>query len=103
LNGINDLHQKFATTGGKDGLGGAQKRPDALTRQWLIARKLLLFALDFDDAGIQEYANWEHYLNLEPWPVPEEKSPGDYFTKGGNLKTWIVSGLKLKPKSQSIA
>jgi len=77
-------------------IGGAQKRPDFLTHQWLLTKNLLLFALDFDEAGKKEYLYWcESYPNLEPWPVPEEKSPGDFFVKGGSLRTWISSGLKL--------
>jgi DNA primase len=75
-------------------LGGAQKRPDSRMRQWLSERSLLLFALDFDDAGIQEFAYWEQYPNLEPWPVPEEKSPGDYFQNGGSIRDWISSSIK---------
>ncbi len=77
-------------------IGGAQKRPNLSTQQWLVSKKLLLFALDFDVAGKKEYFYWhESYPNLEPWPVPEEKSPGDFFVKGGSLRMWISSGLKL--------
>lgn len=80
-------------------LGGAQKRPSHSLHQWLFNRKHLLFALDFDEAGKMEYSYWQqHYPNLEPWPVPEEKSPGDYFIKGGDLRMWISSGLKLMHK-----
>ena len=76
-------------------LGGAQKRPHPFLRQWLLNRKLILFALDFDEAGKREYSYWQqHYPNLEPWPVPEEKSPGDYFVKGGSLKAWVSAGVK---------
>ncbi len=77
-------------------LGGAQKRPHSALSQWLVERELILFALDFDEAGKREYAYWHRtYSNLEPWPVPEEKSPGDYFVKGGCLKEWVSSGVKL--------
>jgi hypothetical protein len=77
-------------------LGGAQKRPHPSFRQWLLDRKLLLFALDFDDAGKKEYSYWhDSYPNLEPWPIPEEKSPADYFVKKrGDLKEWLQAGLK---------
>jgi DNA primase len=76
-------------------LGGAQKRPDAYLQQWLLQRKLILFALDFDEAGKNEYSYWQtSYPNLEPWPTPEEKSPGEYFKIGGNLKDWISNGIK---------
>ncbi len=76
-------------------LGGAQKRPHPFLHEWLLNRKLILFALDFDEAGKKEYAYWhKSYPNLAPWPIPEEKSPGDYFSKGGSLKKWILSGLQ---------
>ena len=81
-------------------LGGAQKRPDELLRQWMLNRTLLLFALDFDDAGKKEYSNWQQsYPNLEPWPVPEEKSPEDYFKAGGKIRDWISSGIRAWRKS----
>lgn len=76
-------------------LGGAQKRPSSFLRQWLLMRKLVLFALDFDEAGKKEYFYWhQSYPNLEPWPVPEGKSPGDYFKNGGRIKDWISSGIR---------
>ncbi len=76
-------------------LGGAQKRPNEPLRQWMLNRTLLLFALDFDDAGKKEYSYWQQsYPNLEPWPVPEEKSPEDYFKVGGKTRDWISSGIR---------
>jgi hypothetical protein len=76
-------------------LGGAQKRPHLSLREWICARRLILFALDFDESGNKEYPYWqESFSNLEPWPVPDEKSPGDYFVKGGNLRDWILAGMK---------
>lgn len=75
-------------------LGGAQKRPQLSLHQWLQNRKLILFALDFDEAGKKEYFHWQQsYQNLEPWPVPEEKSPGEYFKTDGKLRIWISSGI----------
>jgi DNA primase len=76
-------------------LGGAQKRPDAFLRQWLLDRALVLFALDFDEAGKKEYLYWQQsYANLEPWPVPEGKSPGDYFKASRNIRDWILTGVR---------
>ncbi|MBS0620837.1 MAG: hypothetical protein JSS61_05215 [Verrucomicrobia bacterium] len=76
-------------------LGGAQKRPHSSLHQWLMSRKLILFALDFDEAGKKEYSYWQRcYPNLEPWPVPEGKSPGDYFRAGGKIRNWVASGLQ---------
>lgn len=81
-------------------LGGAQKRPSHTLRQWLLNKKLILFALDFDEAGKKEYFYWQQfYQNLEPWPVPDEKSPEDYFKTGGKIRDWISSGICLEKKS----
>lgn len=75
-------------------LGGAQKKPDSSLSQWLRQRKSIIFALDFDEAGKKEYLYWQKsYPNLKPWPVPEEKSPGDYYRMGGNIRDWIVAGI----------
>ncbi|MGE0631266.1 MAG: primase-helicase zinc-binding domain-containing protein [Parachlamydiales bacterium] len=75
-------------------LGGAQKRPHSSLHQLLMSRKLILFALDFDEAGKKEYSYWQQfYPNLEPWPVPEGKSPGDYFQAGGKIRDWVSAGI----------
>ncbi len=76
-------------------LGGAQKRPDEETHQWLRAKSFIMFALDFDDSGKKEFNFWNNtYPNLKAWPVPKEKSPGDAHGAGVNLHAWIDSGLK---------
>lgn len=76
-------------------LGGAQKRPDFTLTTWLKEKRLLLFALDFDEAGKKEFIYWaKSYPTLKPWPTPEYKSPGDYYIKGGNLREWISAGIK---------
>jgi len=77
-------------------LGGAQKKPNLVLHEWLLTKKLILFALDFDDAGKKAYTYWKKsYPNLEPWPVPEEKSPGDYHVKKGDIREWVESGMKI--------
>jgi DNA primase len=76
-------------------LGGAQKKPDEALFQWLLNRKLILYALDFDEAGKKAYSYWQQsFSNLEPWPTPEEKSPGNYSKAGGNIKNWILAGIQ---------
>lgn len=81
-------------------LGGAQKRPETTQMKWLENKSSVLFALDFDDAGKKEFHFWQRqHKNLEPWPVPEEKSPGDYHMKGGNIREWITIGIKNYQKS----
>jgi hypothetical protein len=76
-------------------VGGVSKPRSSETDEWLRNRDLILFALDFDDAGKKKYPDWqETYPNLRPWPVPKEKSPGDYFKAGGDINRWIASGMK---------
>ena len=76
-------------------LGGAQKKPDAITHKWLQERDLILYGLDFDDAGKKEYTHWRAtYPKVKAWPVPKEKSPGDFFTAGGDLRKWIEAGIR---------
>lgn len=76
-------------------LGGAQKRPAPPLQSRLKNKRLILFALDFDEAGKKEYIYWEkHYPNLRPWPIPDEKSPGDYHVNGGSIREWIQIGIK---------
>lgn len=76
-------------------LGGASIRPDLITHQWLRTKKLILFSLDFDEAGKHAYAAyWKKvYPNLKPWPTPFEKSPGDAFQRGLDLKEWLQIGI----------
>lgn len=77
-------------------LGGASKKPHLALHEWLLGRKVLFFALDFDEGGKKEFAYWQRvYPSLEPWPVPNEKSPGDFYVSGGCIRAWISSGLKL--------
>jgi hypothetical protein len=83
-------------------LGGAQKRPTHSLKKWLLGRELILFALDFDEAGKKEYSYWQQfYPNLEPWPVPDKKSPADYFKAGGKIRDWISSGIRIVKNPQN--
>jgi len=81
-------------------IGGTKKTPDIATHQWLKTRGCILYALDFDEAGKNGYFFWRStYPNIKPWPVPQEKSPGDAYQKGIDLREWIRGGIKLwKPK-----
>jgi DNA primase len=75
-------------------LGGLGK-PDLATHRLLMKCPIVLFALDFDDAGKDAYNFWRHtYPQLRPWPISETKSPGDAFQAGVNLKQWVLDGLK---------
>lgn len=75
-------------------LGGASKKPDQSTHQHLQKASLILFALDFDEAGKKPFHFWKNiYPHLKAWPVPKEKSPGDAFKAGVDLRQWILDGL----------
>lgn len=75
-------------------LGGATKKPDAATDLNLRKSPLLLFALDFDEAGKNEFLYWrETYPHHRAWPIPKTKSPGDAFKEGVNIRQWIFDGI----------
>ena len=75
-------------------LGGAGKRPDAVTADWLKSRKLVLYSLDFDRAGDIEYGYWaSSFPNLGRWRPNSEKSPADSYVLGKeNLLEWFLAG-----------
>lgn len=75
-------------------LGGAKKKPDLATHQRLMERPLLLYALDFDEAGKERFIFWRKtYAHLRAWPVPKAKSPGDAFVIGVSIRQWIIDGI----------
>lgn len=76
-------------------LGGASKKPDLMTHQLLLNSPLILFSLDFDEAGKKAFRFWrETYPNLYAWPVPKEKGPCDALKAGVDLKSWILAGIE---------
>ena len=89
-------------------LGGATKKPDLDTHQSLIKSPLILFSLDYDEAGIKAFKWWKkQYKNLFIWVAPFEKSVGDAFLQGLDIKAWISLGIeqafKLKNNKQGIS
>lgn len=75
-------------------IGGAGKRPDSHADQLLRNASIVLFALDFDEAGKKAYLFWRStYPNLRAWPIPKGKSPGDAIKMGIDLRKWILNGL----------
>jgi DNA primase len=77
-------------------LGGATKKPDSDTAAWLKTKYLILYSLDFDAAGKEQYAYWRSiYPNLRAWPSETRKSPADSFVLDGiDLKKWFEEGIK---------
>ena len=75
-------------------LGGATKKPNSYIHFYLLKSHLILFSLDYDDAGIKAYKWWKNqYKNLYVWPTPIEKSAGDAFVRGFDIKRWISLGI----------
>jgi len=84
-------------------LGGVSKKPDEYLHSILMKAPLILFSLDYDEAGIKAFAWWKkQYKTLSIWVTPFEKSIGDAFLKGLDIKTWISLGIEkfLNPKQQ---
>lgn len=76
-------------------LGGASKKPDKDTHILLSQAPAILFSLDFDEAGIKQLQWWKkQYRKLVVWVTPFEKSVGDAFIKGLDIKSWVHLGIK---------
>jgi DNA primase len=76
-------------------LGNAQARPDQEAADLLKRSRLILTALDADQAGATEAWRWwkDHYPRAHRWPPIEGKDPGEMFAAGVNLRAWVQAGL----------
>lgn len=75
-------------------LGGAQKRPQESIRMWLLQKKTVFLALDFDEAGKKEYPYWHRtFANVVLWPPPVGKSLAEAHELGVDLRAWVLSGM----------
>ncbi|MFI0435970.1 MAG: DNA polymerase [Parachlamydiaceae bacterium] len=75
--------------------GGASNYLDANTDKFLKQAPLILFALDFDEAGKKAFIHWRSaYPKVCPWPAPYAKSPADAFLARINLRAWVNSGIQ---------
>lgn len=93
------LHQEAYDLCASIALGGVSKKPDLRTHTHLLKSPLLLFALDFDEAGKKAFSYWRStYANLRAWPAPLAKSPGDAYLKGVSLKEWVLDGIEFYKK-----
>jgi DNA primase len=76
-------------------LGSAQVRPDPETHSLLTQNELILFSLDWDKAGRDQFQWWRrNYKNVIPWPTPTRKDPSDAFQDGLLIRSWILAGIK---------
>lgn len=75
-------------------LTGASKRPDAGTTAFLRAAPLILWSLDFDEAGTKAWAWWrEHFPGVKAWPCAVGKDPGDMLKAGVPIRLWVEAGI----------
>lgn len=75
-------------------IGGASNRPNEHFHRRLNQTTIILYALDFDQAGEKAFRWWhQQYPHLRPWPVPMGKSPCDAWSAGVDLQRWITEGL----------
>lgn len=83
----------------------ASAKPKASTWPLLKAALCILVASDFElvwDEGKQRWvsaggsaAKWwqQQFPRAKRWPVPAGKDPGEFFQAGGDVRSWILSGL----------
>ena len=89
------LHQEAGDLVNVVALGNAQSRTDQWVSDLLNQSRLILVALDFDQAGATESWGWwkEHYRQAYRWPPAAGKDPGDMLAAGVNIRTWVEFGL----------
>jgi DNA primase len=78
-------------------LGSVAKRPDQGIHTRLKRAKIILNALDADQAGAKEA--WGFWIatygrKIKRWPVPSGKDPGEAYQAGIDLRAWIEAGLE---------
>ena len=77
-------------------LGGATRKPDLEALKWLQERILILYSLDCDEAGREQYDYWRStFPKLRSWQAETRKSPADSFVLDGvNLRKWFEAGIE---------
>lgn len=81
-------------------LTGATKKPDAGSAAFLRAAPLILWSLDFDEAGTKAWTWWrEHFLGVMAWPCAVGKDPGDMLKAGVPIRMWVEAGITEAEKS----
>ena len=87
----------IAKAGGQVGvlaLGSAVNKPGTGSFARLRGALRILNALDSDTAGENASKWWgDEFNNVRRWPVPSGKDPGEYFSMGGDILSWVVAGL----------
>jgi hypothetical protein len=83
-------------------LGSLAAKPDNNTDQMLKSGLRILNALDIENDPVKMKRDYKHHKWWEEnfnrcrrWPVPAGKDPGEAYTKGHNLRQWVIEGLPL--------
>lgn len=80
-------------------LGGSTKPLDIETDRLLRKTKTILFLPDFDKAGKVAWDKWKKmFPNIQRILTPHEKSAGDFFTAGGDLRRWLLNEIEFLSK-----
>ena len=91
------LYQEAGGHVGVVALGNAQTRPDRNAAMILKNSKLILFALDTDEAGAKEAWHWwqQTFDQALRWPPVEGKDPGEMWAAGTDLQAWVAAGIEM--------
>lgn len=75
-------------------LGSNTNRPDTSIFSKIKGSLCILDALDYDAGGSGQQGWWQaQFDQVERWPVPEGKDPGEAFDAGVDIREWILAGL----------
>lgn len=74
-------------------LTGATKKPDAGTTAFLREAPLILWSLDFDEAGTKAWAWWREQFTVKAWPCATGKDPGEMLKAGVPIRLWVEAGI----------
>jgi len=75
-------------------LGGATKKPGTFIYTILKKAPFILFSLDYDKVGILAFKWWKKiYDKIILWFSPIEKSAGDAYKAGIDLRQWVKEGI----------
>ncbi len=89
------LAQDCGDMAGVVALGNAQSKPDTGSAAILAKSKLILVALDADQAGA--VASWQWWLKTftqaRRWPPVGGKDPGEMWQAWVDLKAWVGAGI----------
>jgi hypothetical protein len=77
-------------------LGSATVRPHLELVEKLRRSRLILVALDYDEAGGKEAGDWwsNEFSQAYRWPPVDGKDPGEMLTAGVSIREWVEIGIE---------